>query len=280
MPSGTQIDGRVGVITGAGSGIGRALAQNLSNRGCPVVIVDRNEDTLQETADLLTTPVLQRTTDVADRWALQQLASDTREFMAEHKAPLGVIVNNAGITTSNTVELSSNEEFERVMNVNFWGVVNGSTAFLPILKEQNHGALVNISSIFGIAAFPTQAIYCASKFAVKGFTESLRHEMRETNIGIHAVHPGGIATNIVRNAEFHVDDRGGTDRSVMEKEFDKIARTPPAKAAEVILGGVLDGKQRILIGQDAKALDRLVRIAPVKYYEIVKRLEFLARRGR
>src|SRR3954466_526625 len=116
MPQ-TQIDGRVAVITGAGSGIGRALAQNLSARGCPVVIVDRNEDTLAETADSLSTPVLQRTTDVSDRWALQQLASDTKDW---GHGPLGLIVNNAGITTSNTVELSDQEEFERVMNVNFW----------------------------------------------------------------------------------------------------------------------------------------------------------------
>jgi short-subunit dehydrogenase len=273
--AGTQIDGRVAVVTGAGSGIGRALAQNLAGRGCPLVLVDRDEATLAETVASVDVPVLHRTLDVSDRWALQGLASDTKEW---GQGEVGFVINNAGITVSQTIADSSTEELERVMNVNFWGVVHGTQAFLPLLQAQDRGALVNVSSIFGIMAFPTQGIYCASKFAVKGFTEALRHELRGTGVRVHCVHPGGIATNIVRNAEIHVDDRGRTDRAAMEKDFDKVARTSPAKAAKVILGGVEAGRERILIGQDAKLMDRIVRLAPVKYYDVMKRFEPLVRR--
>lgn len=273
--SGTQIDGRVAVVTGAGSGIGRALAQNLAGRGCPLVLVDRDEHTLQETVDSIATPVLHRTLDVSDRWALQGLASDTKEW---GQGPIGVIVNNAGITVSQTIAQSSPEELERVMNVNFWGVVHGTQAFLPLLQEQDAGALVNISSVFGIMAFPTQGIYCASKFAVRGFTESLRHEMRGTGVRVHCVHPGGIKTNIVRNATVHVDNQGNTDKAQMVKDFDRLARTSPAKAADTILTGVLKGRERILIGADAHLLETIVRLLPVRYYDLMSKGEGLLRR--
>jgi len=274
MP-GTLIDGRVAVVTGAGSGIGRALAQDLARRGCPLVLVDKNEQGLAETAESLGVPVLTRALDVSDRWALQQLAADVEEW---DQGELGVVLNNAGLTVSQTIADSAPEELELVMNVNFWGVVYGTQAFLPLLQRQGRGAIVNISSIFGIVAFPTQGIYCASKFAVKGFTESLRHELRDTGVRVHCVHPGGIATNIVHNMTFHVDDRGGTDRTVIERDFDKIARTSPTRAAEVILRGVERGRERILIGADARATDRLARVLPVRYYDVIKRLEPLVRR--
>jgi len=273
--AGTTIDGRVAVVTGAGSGIGLALAQNLAARGCPLVLVDKNADTLEETVETLSVPVLHRAVDVSDRWALQQLAADTQEWA---KGPIGLVVNNAGLTIAQTVADSPVEEIELVMNVNFWGVVHGTQAFLPLLREQDAGAIVNVSSIFGIMAFPVQGSYCASKFAVKGFTESLRHEMRGSGVQVHCVHPGGIATNIVRNATFHVDDHGGTDRTAFERDFDKVARTTPARAAEVILEGVEKGRQRILIGPDAKLADLVVRLLPVRYYDVMRRLEPLARR--
>ncbi len=278
MP-GTLIDGRVAVVTGAGSGIGRALAHDLARRGCPLVLVDKNEQGLGETAETLGVPVLTRALDVSDRWALQQLAADVERW--EHGPPareLGVVLNNAGLTVSQTIADSAPEELELVMNVNFWGVVYGTQAFLPLLQRQRRGAIVNVSSIFGIVAFPTQGIYCASKFAVKGFTESLRHELRDTGVRVHCVHPGGIATNIARNMTFHVDDRGSTDRKALERDFDKVARTSPARAAEVILGGVTKGRERILIGADARATDRLARLVPVRYYDVIKRLEPLVRR--
>jgi NAD(P)-dependent dehydrogenase (short-subunit alcohol dehydrogenase family) len=276
LPSGgTQIDGRVAVVTGAGSGIGRALAQDLARRGCPLVLADKDEHGLADTAEALAVPVLTRTLDVSDRWALQQLASDVRDW---GQGELGVVLNNAGLTVSQTIADSAPEELELVMNVNFWGVVYGTQAFLPLLQAQDRGALVNVSSIFGIAAFPSQGIYCASKFAVKGFTESLRHELRDTGVRVHCVHPGGIKTNIARNMTFHVDDRGSTDRNALERDFDKVARTSPARAAEVILGAVERGRERVLIGADARALDRLVRVLPSRYYDFMRRLEPLVRR--
>ena len=139
-------------------------------------------------------------------------------------------------------------------------------------------AIVNVSSIFGIIAWPTQGIYCASKSAVKGFTESLRHELHGSGVRAVCVHPGGIATNIVNNAKILVDDKGNTDRKVLEKDFQKVARTSPEKAASVILKGVTSGKDRVLIGPDARATDRLQRIAPVRYFEVIRRLEPLIRR--
>jgi NAD(P)-dependent dehydrogenase (short-subunit alcohol dehydrogenase family) len=275
MPRGTQIDGRVAVVTGAGSGMGRALAQDLARRGCPLVLADKDEAGLADTAETLAVPVLARTLDVSDRWALQQLASDVKDW---GQGEIGVVLNNAGLSVSQTIADSAPEELELVMNVNFWGVVYGTQAFLPLLQAQDRGALVNVSSIFGIMAFPTQGIYCASKFAVKGFTESLRHELRGTGVRVHCVHPGGIKTNIARNMTFHVDDQGNTDRTVLERDFDKVARTTPARAAQVILGGVQKGRERILIGADARAADRFVRAVPVRYYDVMRRLEPLVRR--
>jgi len=272
---GTNFDGRVAVVTGAGSGIGRGLAHNLARRGCPLVLVDKDADGLAETAETVGVPVLQRQLDVSDRWALQQLASDTRDW---GKGPVGVVINNAGVTVAQTVAGSAPEELEFVMNVNFWGVVHGTQAFLPILQEQDAGALVNVSSIFGIMAFPVQSIYCASKFAVKGFTESLRHEMRGSGVRVHCVHPGGIQTNIVKNATFHVDDKGNTDHLAFQRDFEKMARTTPGKAAEVILGGVEKGRERILIGADAKVADQIVRRLPVRYWDFMAKLQPLVRR--
>ena len=273
--TGTQIDGRVAVVTGAASGIGRALAQNLGARGCPLALVDRDEAGLEETANLVAVPVLKRTMDVSDRWAHQTLASDVKDW---GHGPVGVVINNAGVTLSQTIAESSVEDLEWVLNVNFWGVVHGTQAFLPILQAQDSGAIVNISSIFGIIAWPTQGIYCASKSAVKGFTESLRHELHGTGVRAVCVHPGGIRTNIVKNAKVIVDDHGNTDRKVLEKDFEKVARTSPAKAATVILDGVTKGRDRVLIGADARATDRLQRIAPVKYFRVIRRLEPLIRR--
>ncbi|WP_354699828.1 Putative oxidoreductase SadH [Paraconexibacter sp. AEG42_29] len=271
MSSPTLVDGRVAVITGAGSGIGRGLAQNLAARGCPLVLVDQNADGLQETAEALSVPVLTKVMDVSDRWAHQQLAAEVREWAT---APIGLVVNNAGVALSQTVAGQSTEDFEWVMNVNFWGVVHGTDAWLPILQEQDSGAIVNISSIFGIVAFPTQSAYNASKFAVRGFTESLRHELHGTGVRAICVHPGGIKTNIVNSGRHHVDNLGRTDGGEqLKKDFEKIARTTPDQAAKTILRSVDKGQDRCLIGPDAKAMDLLQRVAPVRYFGLIRRLQ-------
>jgi short-subunit dehydrogenase len=157
--------------------------------------------------------------------------------------------------------------------------VHGTKAYLPWLLEQDSGAVVNTSSVFGLIAWPTQATYNATKFAVRGFTEALRHELRETGVRAVSVHPGGVATGIVRHARFHVDDRGGTDRTELEGDFDNVARLTSDQAAEIILRGVDRGNERILVGHDAHAVDWLQRVAPRRYFDVVKRLEPFIRRS-
>jgi NAD(P)-dependent dehydrogenase (short-subunit alcohol dehydrogenase family) len=169
------------------------------------------------------------------------------------------------------------EDDEWVNEINFGGVVNGIRAFLPILLRQDSGVIVNTSSVFGLIGWPYQSAYCASKFAVRGFTESLRHELRGTGVRAVAVHPGGIKTNIMRNARYHADPMQrdmSHDDSVAQ--FEAIARTTPERAAEIIHGGVKAGKSRILVGPDAHFFDVLVRLAPTRYFDVLSRLEPLA----
>jgi NADP-dependent 3-hydroxy acid dehydrogenase YdfG len=271
----TTIQGRTCVVTGAGSGIGRALAQRLSAHGCPVALCDWDEEGLEETVATLGGPAFHRKLDVRDRHAQMGFASDARDWAP---APFGMVVNNAGVTVSQTAAGASPEDDEWVIDVNMWGVIHGTRAYLPILMEQGDGAIVNVSSVFGLMGFPTQSAYCASKFAVRGYTESLRHELRETNVRAITVHPGGIATSIVEHARFHVDEMGNTDKAVLVADFARIARTSPAKAAETIQRGVERGRDRILIGPDAHFISLLTRLLPVRYYEVIDRLEPILRR--
>ena len=199
------VAGRTAVITGAGSGIGRALAQRLAAHGCPVALCDWNEEQLKETVDAIGGPVLSRKLDVRDRQGQMTFAAEARDWAP---APIGMVVNNAGVTVSQTVAAASPEDDDWCFDVNFWGVVHGTRAWLPVLTQQGSGAIVNVSSVFGLIGYPTQSAYCASKFAVRGFTESLRHELRGSAVRAITVHPGGVRTNIVENARFHVDDLG------------------------------------------------------------------------
>jgi NADP-dependent 3-hydroxy acid dehydrogenase YdfG len=275
MSEGIALAGRTCVITGAGSGIGRALAERLSKQGCPVAICDWDEDGLNETAAGLDGEVFAHKLDVRDNTAQRAFAAEVVKWAPK---PFGAVFNNAGVTVSQLAADAAVEDDEWVLDVNFHGVVNGTRAWLPILLEQGDGAIVNTSSVFGLIGFPAQSMYCASKHAVRGYTESLRHELRDSKVQAIPVHPGGIKTNIVRNARFHVDDLGRTDRGELEKEFDQITLTTPAKAAKIIQNGVEKNKARILIGPDATALSILLRFAPTKYFDVIKKLEKLQRR--
>ena len=274
MTARAPLAGRTVVITGAGSGIGRALAQRLGAQGCPAALFDWDDEGLEETAETLAGPVFARKLDVRDRGAQMALASEVRDWAP---APIGAVFNNAGVTVSQTVAGAAPEDDEWVIDVNFWGAVHGTRAYLPILIDQDSGVIVNTSSVFGLIGYPTQSVYCASKFAVRGFTESLRHELRESGVDAVAVHPGGVATRIVENARFHVDDRGNTDKSALVADFTKVARTSPEKAAQTIQRGLEKGRNRILIGPDAAFLAGLLRVRPVGYYDILKRIEPLVR---
>lgn len=272
------VSGRTVVVTGAASGIGRALAQRLSEHSCPVVIADVDEAGLAQTRETLRGPVLSRVLDVRDAAAFRTLADDVRTWAPQ---PIGAVFNNAGVAVSSSVLDAVPEDDDWLWDINFRGVVNGTRAFLPILAEQDEGVIVNTSSVFGLVGMPNQSAYCAAKFAVRGFTDSLRQELRGTGVGAVTVHPGGVDTNIVRNGRVHKDPEGrGRSQEQMAREFAAVTMTKPAKAAEVIHRGVEAGKARILVGPDAYLFDTLGRLAPTRYFDVLGGLQSALRRRR
>jgi NAD(P)-dependent dehydrogenase (short-subunit alcohol dehydrogenase family) len=266
-----QVDGHTAFVSGAASGIGRAVALRLAAHGCPVAIVDQDEDGLGQTAELLGTPVLARKLDVRDRQAQMAFAAEVAEWAP---TPLGMVFNNAGVATSQGIAEGSVEDDEWVVGINFGGVVNGTRAFLPILLRQDSGVIVNTSSVFGLVGIPFQSAYCASKFAVRGFTESLRHELRGTGVHAVTVHPGGVKTNIARNARYHAHPmRPGLTHEEAARDFDKIAFTTPERAARTIHEGVKGGRSRVLVGPDAYVFDALARVMPTRYFDVLAFVE-------
>jgi NADP-dependent 3-hydroxy acid dehydrogenase YdfG len=259
------------VITGAASGIGRALATRLSALGSPVAIADVDEAGLKATASGLRGRVLTRVLDVRDAAGQLRFAGEVREWLP---APLAAVFNNAGVAVTSTVLDAVPEDDDWLHDINFRGVVHGTRAFLPILAEQGSGAVVNTSSVFGLAGMPHQSAYCAAKFAVRGFTESLRHELRGTGVRAITVHPGGITTNIARNARMRRDPEGrGRTKDEMAAQFEAMTMTSPERAAEIIHTGVDRGKARILVGPDAYLFDALTRVTPTHYYAVLARLQ-------
>lgn len=274
-----EIDGRTAYISGAASGIGRAVARLLAAKGCPVAIVDQDEDGLAATAaELAPAPVLSRRLDVRDRHAQMAFAAEVEQWSP---GPVGMVFNNAGVTTTQDVASAAVEDDEWVIQVNFEGVVNGTRAFLPILRRQDSGVIVNTSSVFGLIGFPGQSAYCASKFAVRGFTDALRQELRRTGVSAVNVHPGGVKTGVLRNARYHAHPtQPGLAHAEAVRQFEAMARTTPERAAEIIHAGVSSGKSRVLVGADAYFLDALARLMPSRYYDVIARLEpLVARRG-
>jgi len=270
------ISGRTVVITGAASGIGRALAQRLSAHSCPVAIADIDEAGLKETEASLHGPALLRVLDVRDADAQRDFAAEVREWAPR---PIGAVFNNAGVALGSTVLDAVPEDDDWLWDINFHGVVNGTRAFLPILVEQDEGAIVNTSSVFGLVGMPGQSAYCSAKFAVRGFTDSLRQELRGTGVTAINVHPGGVNTNIVRNGRFREDPRGeGPTKEQLVKEFAAMTMTQPDKAAEIIHRGVEQGRARILVGPDAYLFDILARVTPTHYFDVLGRLEGVLRR--
>jgi NADP-dependent 3-hydroxy acid dehydrogenase YdfG len=270
-----RIAGRPVMITGAASGIGRGLAVRLSRLGSPVAIADVDETGLKETAGMLRGPVLTRVLDVRDAGAQLRFAGEVREWLP---APLAAVFNNAGVAVASTVLDAVPEDDDWLHDINFHGVVNGTRAFLPILVEQDDGAIVNTSSVFGLVGVPYNSAYCASKFAVRGFTDALRQELRGTGVRAINVHPGGITTNIARNARIRTDPEGlGRTKEQLAAQFEAMTMTSPDKAAAIIHKGVEAGRARILVGPDAYLFDALARIMPTHYYTV---LDFLQSRLR
>jgi NAD(P)-dependent dehydrogenase (short-subunit alcohol dehydrogenase family) len=266
-----SLTGRPVVITGAASGIGRALATRLSALGSPVALADVDEAGLKATAAGLRGPVLTRVLDVRDAADQLRFAGEVRAWLP---APLAAVFNNAGVAVTSTVLDAVPEDDDWLHDINFRGVVHGTRAFLPILAEQGEGAIVNTSSVFGLAGMPHQSAYCAAKFAVRGFTESLRHELRGTGVRAVTVHPGGITTNIARNARMRRDPEGrGRTKDEMAAQFEAMTMTSPERAAAIIHTGVDRGKARILVGPDAYLFDALTRVTPTHYYAVLSRLQ-------
>ena len=264
------LDGKVVVVTGAGSGIGRALALDVARRGGILAVSDWDEVGLVETARLVRELTGQDPradkVDVRDRAAVRDLAA---AVVAEH-GRVNVVVNNAGVALHGDFEEVDYADFEWVMDVDFWGVVHGTKEFLPHLITSGDGHVVNVSSLFGLMGMPGQTAYNAAKFAVRGFTEALRTEMLIAGhpVGVTCVHPGGIRTGIARSARV----TRSHDQAEVAKHFDtRLARMTPERAAHVIVEGVLAGKPRVVVGADAKLLDAFVRVVGPRYQRVVAR---------
>jgi short-subunit dehydrogenase len=261
------LTGRTAVITGAAGGIGRAIAVSLAGRGCNLVLTDIDEAGLAGTADLVRgngVNVSQYRLDVADRAAVAEFPDIVRD---EH-AGVDVLVNNAGVAVGGTFEQVSEEDFEWLFEINFWGVVRMTRAFLPLLRASDDACVVNLSSVYGFVAPPEQAAYAASKFAVRGFSEALRHELEGSGIGVTVVHPGGVATSIAENARLPA---GVTEEEIARrlKRYRKLLRLPPEIAGETIVRGIERRQRRILVGPDAKAISTIARLLPVSYWKLL-----------
>jgi NAD(P)-dependent dehydrogenase (short-subunit alcohol dehydrogenase family) len=267
------LDGKVVAITGAGSGIGRELAVQAARRGAVLALSDWDENGLVATGELVRSAALAGRPearldklDVRDRSAMHDYAASVRE---EH-GRVNMVVNNAGVALHGDFEETGYDDFERIMDVDFWGVVQGTKEFLPHLVASGDGHVVNVSSLFGLLGMPGQSAYNAAKFGVRGFTEALRQEMllARHRVAVTCVHPGGVKTAIARNAR----TTSSHDQPEVARHFDtRLARTSAARAAEVIWSGVLAERARVLVGTDAKALDLLVRALGSRYQQVVVR---------
>ncbi|GMG86477.1 SDR family NAD(P)-dependent oxidoreductase [Biformimicrobium ophioploci] len=258
---------QVAAITGAASGIGRALAENLAEAGCHLALADTDMAGLEQVcADLAGSGVKisLHQLDVSDEQAVHQYARDA----IEAHGSVQMIFNNAGVALNQPASEMNTDDMRWLMGINYWGVVYGTQAFLPHLQAQGFGHIINVSSLFGMIGVPTQAAYNSAKFAVRGFTECLRIELAGSGVGVSCVHPGGIDTNIVRNARMHPDE----DREQSVRRFKKLARTTPDRAARIILDGVRRNRVQILVGADAHLISRIGRLFPASYEGVLRLL--------
>ncbi len=260
--------GKVAAVTGAASGIGRSLAVMLAKQGCHLGLADVHADGLEETAQMVTRHGARVCNSIVDVSNREQVESFAKKVIDEHGG-VHIAINNAGVALAETVSKTTYEDFEWIMGINFWGVVYGTKAFLPYLRNESEAHLVNISSAFGLIALPTQAAYNASKFAVRGFTEAVRQELSGSAVGVTCVHPGGIKTNIVRNARFHKGFDGSTNQASSASKFEHNAWTTADQAAGAIIKGIKRKKPRVLIGVDAMTIDAIQRIFPAHYDSVL-----------
>lgn len=264
-----ELRGRVAAVTGAASGIGRALAVELAREGCALSLADVDraglEATAARTAERVRTTVHE--VDVADRAAVFAWADATREAHGR----VHLVVNNAGVTLGARIETMTEEDLAWLLGINFWGVVHGTQAFLPHLKAAGEGHVVNLSSVFGLIGFPGQGAYCASKFAVRGFTETLRMELEAEGapVGVTCVHPGGVRTNIARASRIGAGEVDVPSRDEIAEGFEAAARTTPERAARIILRGVKRNRRRVRVGPDAHVVAAAAWLLGASYQRIL-----------
>jgi NAD(P)-dependent dehydrogenase (short-subunit alcohol dehydrogenase family) len=262
-----NLAGKTAVVTGAASGIGRAISRSLARRGCHLALADVNEPGLAETAEMAAGAGRRITChrlDVADRAAI---AAFPAVVTAAHPG-VDILVNNAGVAIGGTFDQVAEADFEWLVDINFWGVVRMTRAFLPLLKASEDARLVNISSLFGLIAPPGQTAYCAAKFAVRGFSESLRHELEGTRIGVTTVHPGGVATAIAKNAR-HAKAQTEAELARAQRRYEKLLTMPPEQAGEIIVRAVEQRRPRIIVGSDARNASLIERLFPVTYWKLL-----------
>ncbi len=270
MAAQRRLKGRTAVVTGAAGGIGRAIAMSLARRGCHLALADVNDVGLAETARLIGSNELRVTRhhlDVADREAVAAFPS---VVTAEHPG-VDLLVNNAGVALGGHFEQVSEDDFEWLFGINFWGVVRMTRAFLPLLHKGEDACIVNLSSLYGLIAPPGQTAYSAAKYAVRGFSQSLRHELAGTNIGVLVVHPGGVATSIADSARA---PKGASPEEIERRRaaLKKYLKMPPAEAGEIIVRAIEARKGRVIVGSDAKMLSIIERVLPVSYWAAIERL--------
>src|SRR5271155_5186934 len=281
MTNAMNFENRTAVITGAASGIGRAIAVSLARRGCNLALADVNDAVLSETARMVqaaptdpanrTAPrsalrISQHHLDVADRHAV---AAFPEAVIAAHPG-VDILVNNAGVAVGGTFEAVTEEDFEWLFEINFWGVVRMTRAFLPLLRKSDDARVVNLSSIYGLLSPPGETSYSASKFAVRGFSNSLQHELADSKVGVTVIHPGGVATSIADSARVP-KDMPPAEIARRRAVAKKALTMPPAAAGEIIVKGIERRPARVLVGNDAKFLALLERIAPISYWKIFMR---------
>jgi short-subunit dehydrogenase len=279
----TAIRGSAAAVTGAASGIGRALALELAARGCDLALADRDEAGLQAVAaEIGRTHQRKVTVHRVDIGEPNEIAEFAQAATSAHPG-LNIVVNNAGVALLGQFNEIDQAQMDWLMNINFWGVVHATRAFLPHLASKPEAHIVNLSSIFGIIAPPGQTAYAAAKFAVRGFSESLRHELQVAGspVRLSVVHPGGVSTNIVRNSRAGSGVTDNARRAETIERFDAVAKTTPAAAALRIIVGIEKNQPRILIGNDARFMDLLQRFRPGTYWSVLaRRIEKMANAGK
>jgi NAD(P)-dependent dehydrogenase (short-subunit alcohol dehydrogenase family) len=268
-----KLGGRTAVVTGAASGIGRAIALSLARRGCHLALADVNTAGLAETASMVKARNaqvnLQVTTHVLDVGDSQAIAAFPDQVVAAHRG-VDLLVNNGGVALGGTFCEVTEADFEWLFAISFWGVVRMTRAFLPLLRASDDARLVNLSSLFGLIAPPGQTAYAASKFAVRGFSESLRHELKGSSVGVTLVHPGGVATAIAKNAR--VPKTASPEHTARAKAFaEALLKMPPDVAGETIVQGIEHRRPRVLVGSDAKFASIIERLIPVTYWDLLGR---------